>query len=763
MNTVRREELKSRWRGCQDLPSDAQHAYLSELSAHDPEMAGELTSLLRASEASGDFLERGFAPTLPKRLGVWQPIRELGRGGMGQVFHAVRAIDGFEQQAAVKTLRSDLASPGQARRFERERQILARLNHPNIARLLDGGADSEGLPFLAMEFVDGVAIDVWAEGKTLDAKLALFAEACRALDYAHRHLIVHCDLKPSNILVNRDGQVKVLDFGIARLLTPEGDLATAQHLTPQYASPEQLRNHPLSTGSDIYSLGVLLYKLLTGRLPYSATQTRTTDPVELARQICEARALSLGPGFPADLEAIVAKALAKEPADRYASAAAFAQDLERFRLGRSVEARPLPRTLEYWRWLKRHRWGSLAAAAALLALLATMGWALRERERAQRMLVQSREMSGSLIWEVEKALRHESPTEARRILLARTASYLNDLAGGESLDRELAIEVAESYRLLGNAMGEQKDDKSTAVYERGLALLEPWRDDPRARFTQARLLIDAGPKKNIDRALLLLDELARHPESLPRWRWAHASATAQERLGVFVVRSGDYQATAQLWTKGLLLARQSQSQHPGPEADSLVARLERRMGAISTQLSRLDEAVRHYAASSTLEENGYRQNPGSANATNLATSLSETAFALRALSRYSEAASPIDRSLQLRRKLYESDPSSEYYRFALSNILTMKGANLVALGHLAEAGPLLREAEAIASPMKDGGIQKAQVQLALATWLSKQPAGAAAGRAKAAEALRTVEALHGAGMLPAYKSSLLDNLRALAR
>lgn len=760
MNTVRRGELKARWRDLSELPPAEHGAYLESLRAQDSELANELLSLLEADEKSGDFLEKGFAPSLPQRFGSWRPVRQLGQGGMGQVYHAVRAVGDFEQQAAIKTLRADLLTPEAVRRFQRERRILATLDHPNIARLLDGGEDDPSQPYLAMEFVEGLSIDRWAEGRDTREKLELFSQVCAAVSYAHQHLVVHCDLKPSNILVNANGQIKLLDFGIARLISPDFETATAQHLTPHYASPEQLRNQALTTASDIYSLGVVLYKILTGELPYASATTKSTDPVELAKDICDSPPLQLGRGYPHDLGAIVSKALAKNPEDRYASAQAFARDIQNFLKGRSVEARPLPAWREAARVLARHRLTSAAAAAGLLALLLTTAWALKERDRAQRLLLESRQMSGSLIWEVERALKDESPTEARRILLTRTGEHLERLAQTGSMDRSLAVEVAESYRLLADAIRDRNNSDAKEYFAKASAILKPWRGQPAADFVHAKVQMDSRDTAQLEDALRTLGRLEHDTAEIPRPLWTQAASRAHENYGVNLVAQGKYDEVQKEWELALALARESQRLLPRSVAESQVSRMLRRMSAIHSQRKDYEAALRFNLDSIAFEEEAVRRKPGQSSSSNLSTSLSEAAFALRKLNRPTQALEYVDRAIALRRKLHEGDPQNEYFKFALSNSLSMRGSILQEMKRMAEAGPELVEATKIAATMHDEGLHHAQTLLALADWESVQPALKPQAVAHARQGLGYLDKLKAQGKLPAFKNNVYDALRA---
>ncbi|HXH06870.1 MAG TPA: serine/threonine-protein kinase, partial [Vicinamibacterales bacterium] len=350
------QQLKALWAEALALEPEARAAWLARLRAERGALAAELEAMLRSLEGAADFLERplvvfpaGDEPLAGHRAGPYRLVRELGTGGMGTVYLGERADETFRRTVAVKLVRGGPAPAWVADRFRQERQILADLDHPNIGRLLDGGTTDEGVPYFVMEYVDGRPIDVYAdeEGLGVEARLELFLAVCDAVSHAHAHRVVHRDLKPGNVFVTRAGHVKLLDFGIAKLLDGEGAAigsteTAARMLTPEYASPEHFRGEPIGPASDIYSLGVLLYRLLAGRGPYRAT---TGAPLELAREICEreperpslaareaaspaCRAFVAHP-LARDLDAIVLKALRKRPADRYASVEELAADLRR--------------------------------------------------------------------------------------------------------------------------------------------------------------------------------------------------------------------------------------------------------------------------------------------------------------------------------------------------------------------------------------------------------------------------------------------------
>ena len=392
-------------------------ALLDEACSGDPELRREVEALLARLDTASRFLdsppgaiaaalvaesresESGLAADsfTGRRIGAYRVDRELGRGGMSRVFLAERADGEFEQQVALKLLRPGLDSDLDLARLRAERQILASLNHPNIARLFDGGVTDEGLPYLVMEYIDGQPLDRYCEerGLTIRQRLEIFRTVAEATEYAHRNLVVHRDLKPSNILVTADGTVKLLDFGLAKLLEPDArtpmPTTRAGHgwMTPEYAAPEQISGTGVNTVTDVYQLGVVLYELLAGRLPFAhhrslyelQTAILGEEPAPPSAAVLRARAAgapndSGATGEPGDvararsralrgdLDAIVMKALHKEPDRRYPSAAALREDLSRHIEGRVVAARPDRAGYRLRKFVRRHRGGVVVAAAA---------------------------------------------------------------------------------------------------------------------------------------------------------------------------------------------------------------------------------------------------------------------------------------------------------------------------------------------------------------------------------------------------------------
>ncbi len=389
-------------------------ALLDAQCSGDPELRKEVEALLARLDTARRLLDSPPAnlaaavlreeregradagePYEGRRVGAYRLVREIGRGGMSRVFLADRADGQFQQRVAVKLLRPGLDSEIDLERFRAERQILASLSHPNIARLLDGGVTEDGRPYLAMEYVEGSAIDAYCTSHRLGLRdrIQLFIRVVEATQFAHRNLVVHRDLKPSNILVTEDGVVKLLDFGLAKLLerdaspmAPPTTRTGHRWMTPEYAAPEQVRGQTATTVTDVYQLGVVLYELLSGRLPF-AVESRSMHDLETAILDQDPAAPSIvaqSKALRGDLDAIVLMALRKEPDRRYASATALAEDLQRYLDGRPVLARTDARGYRLRKFVRRHRAGVAAGSLVAVALIGATGIALSQMREAQR-------------------------------------------------------------------------------------------------------------------------------------------------------------------------------------------------------------------------------------------------------------------------------------------------------------------------------------------------------------------------------------------
>jgi len=406
-------------------------------------------------------------------FGPYQCDSILGSGGMGTVYRAHRSDGQFTQQVAIKVLRGSLRSDWFRQRFLLEREILARLNHPGIARLFDGGATAGGEPYLVMELVEGESIDRYCRGLGVDARLRLILQVMDAVDYAHRALIVHRDLKPGNILVTAEGRVKLLDFGTSKLVNAEADVTAAPSLSPAYASPEQLQGRPVTTSSDVYSLGVVLYELLSGHSPFGANGS-------WALALWRATASPLIPqpsNVSAELWSILAKALEADPNARYQAPRDMAADIERYLDGHPVLARPAGFSYRAGKFVQRNRLAVAGAAALLIALAGGIGTTLWQARKAQRRFEDLRQYARYVVTDLHTGIqRLPGSTELQRESVERSLQYLDRLAAESTGDDPLTLEVADAYRRLANILGNPyrpnlgKRAEAQEIYRKALAL-----------------------------------------------------------------------------------------------------------------------------------------------------------------------------------------------------------------------------------------------------------------------------------------------------
>lgn len=613
------------------LPVRGQRRFLAYRCADDGAVRVELESLL-ASSAGASWLDgmvalrAADAQPAPgslaanTRLGVWRVECLLGRGGMGEVYRAGRAEGGFVQTAAVKLLRVDAGE--HAARFEAERSILAQLEHPNIARLLDGGIDAAGRAWMAMEYVAGKPLDAWCREHRcgVDARLALFDQVCAAVAYAHAHLVVHSDLKPANVLVTADGRVKLVDFGVAKLLALGAETNVTQTmpppLTPAHAAPEQLEGRAITTATDIYALGVLLYELLCGRRPWVECEGLLAGVVQrVARGEPVAPSVSAATDSPVpaarlrgDLDAIVMRCLRHKPADRYPGVVALRDDLQRRARHEPVLARRGARGYVLRRWIRRHRLGVAATSTVALALVVGLAATLWQARRAERQawrteLVKSLVLSAfregdplsrpgadarspaQLVADAVDAAGYrfrDEPLLRAEVLgdLGEVQASLGDPAGGRaSLEKALALRRSKGVRT---------DDLETAVLLRKLAvvllrgsgnhdLALSRANEAQAMLTRLRL----GESADMARAELisaLVLETRRERE-----RALQLTVGAQRKLEAALGRDDPETATA-VFRRGQVLDQLRRDEEAATALRDAVARMERATGPDSARL-----------------------------------------------------------------------------------------------------------------------------------------------------------------------------------
>lgn len=651
-------------------------ALLESLRQRDPALAREVTALVAAHFSNPAFLadpvgdeiveviaEHLDSALVGSRVGSWEIDALLHHGGMGTVYRAHRVEVDFQQIAALKVIRVGLGSPDRVRRFARERRLLARLEHPNIARLLDGGTTPDGLPYLVMEHVRGEPIDVWCarERPSLQRLLDVFARICSAVNFAHQNLVIHQDIKPSNILVEADGTPKLLDFGIAELESranaaweaedaPEADGQGGRILTPAYASPEQFRGVRPDTSADTYSLGVLLYRLLTGETPYPVNPRSTIEEAErLARETVpdapSARLDARGARMPrhvTDLDAIILRALRKNPEERYPSVLAFADDLVRYAEGEPVHARPPTLAYRATRFAGRNR-AALGAAAAIMALLVSgLSVSLWQAGVAERQ---------------RDVARAEASTAASAVTFLKTvlgsADPWRDTEPAESVDDVIRIAEAQVDTVLADepaarayvlaalgevAAGRGEVERADRLTGAAVAILEGFPAAENARtaeiyLTRALALQEDGRAREArDYAVEAVRRLDTRETDSPL-----ELADALNQLAAIEIELGDIAAAE----AGLRRAIDLRVNHGGRETLELAGVYNNLAVALATRSDRLDEAIEAYGEAARLVESLGASEP------RLATLFVNQANVLRMSGRFDEAEAMFERAIRL--------------------------------------------------------------------------------------------------------------------
>jgi len=460
------------------------------------------------------------------RFGPYRLIELLGKGGMGAVYHAERVDGELTQEVALKIVRASMLSESMLLRFRNERQILAKLEHPNIARLFDGGTSDDGLPYFVMEYIRGKSIIEYCVENNLGVRerLALFSTVCDAVQHAHGNLVIHRDLKPSNILVTREGIVKLLDFGIAKVLERDGGVEDqtktftgATLFTPDYCSPEQIQGEQVSTATDVYGLGCVLYELLTGKRPHNLT---TYSPSELVDAVCHREPAPLSSAGPAelrrtlrgDLETIVGRALRKDPRERYQLVALLRSDIDRYLAGHPISARSQTTLYRTRKFIQRHRLGVGAAAVATLLLVTTTIVAVNQAIQARNRFDQVRGIARTFMFDFYDELQKvPGTTKAKAMVISTASEYLQNLATSAGRDRGLLLELASSYERLALVEGGSNLDlnlraaalehRKKAVDIRSRLAAEAGQDDPRVLYLRVLLTDDLRNMRRLNEAL----------------------------------------------------------------------------------------------------------------------------------------------------------------------------------------------------------------------------------------------------------------------
>ena len=716
MTPERWQQIKKILDATEAQPPARRKLWLREACGGDDQLLAEVESLLAHEDELDGFIEEPVVAVVSRglgelealqsgeRVGPYRLVRLLGKGGMGVVYLATRAED-FEQRVALKLLNPGPAPPELIRRFESERQILARLDHRNIARLLDGGTSASGVPYFAMEVVEGLPLDRYCDERKLSIRerLALVLDICSALQLAHQSLVIHRDLKPGNILVGADGVPKLLDFGIAKLLQPDGAaaaLTTDQIFTLHYASPEQVKSEPIGTTSDVYSLGVVTYLLLTGQLPGNL---ESRGHFEMLRVICDedpepasvAAAKSGEPGngrgepkawraeLAGDLDAILAKALRKEPAHRYPSVDKLAEDIRSYLENRPVEARQGNTAYRLGKYVRRHRLALATAAAIALMAIAFTAAQVSQLRKTRKANERSEGVVSFLVELFNSAApdRRAGKETTVRQLLDRARANLEKGFEEDPLQRaQLSLRIGEVYWKLGDY------DEAKGLFEEAISIFRR-----------------EGEEEGADMASTI------------------------NNLGTVHYNLGNNAEAARLYRESIEIRRRL-----GAEED-LIKPLNN-LAAVLISSGELEEAEEVYREN--LSRRRASPNP---QAQNLATSLRNLAHVLIARGRPAEAEPLLREALAIREQLH--GPNSA----PVASVLSILASASRRQGRLEEAGQQLEKAIAISvAELGEEHLDTARVRFQLAK-LRLERGEAAAGCDLASASLRTLKAIRPAG------------------
>jgi len=688
MTPERWQQIKSVLSAALETDPAERSSYLDKACATDLSLRLEVENLLAIGEQSLTGLVNPITPAVSetldgvdtrigRRIGPYQLVEEIAIGGMGEVYRAFRADDQYKKEVAIKLVRAGQDSKFVIDRFKHERQVLASLDHPNIACLLDGGTTDDGIPYFVMELIEGHPLTAYCDEHKLatTARLRLFLQVCSAVQYAHQRLIIHRDLKPSNILVTADGTPKLLDFGIAKILDPaavgetrDATISMFRLLTPAYASPEQVKGEPITTASDVYSLGVLLYECLTGHSPYGAD---AQSPHEISRAVCEkepekpstvirrmerrkialseitsASVSALRDGTPerlsrrlrGDLDNIVLMALRKEPRRRYGSVEQFAGDIGRHLENLPVTAsRDTPPYLAS-KFVRRHKAGVAAAVIVAVSVLAGLGATLHEAHiahlnqlRAEKRFNDVRALANSLMFDVHDSIKTlAGATPARKLLVTKALQYMQSLSEDAAGDPSLQNELAAAYERVGDVQGNPH---------------------------YPNLGDTAGALASYRHALTLRESLAANSPT-PEAR--SNLAADYERMGIILEALKNCRSSLQYLGKEFAIAEELAKSSTDVQPKDRVAGTHFLMALCYSALQDPKNALAHYQASAAIRETIADKSPQVR--TYLAGTYGYMAPILWHMGDHNQAMALARRALEIMEELSDSDPANAYYR-----------------------------------------------------------------------------------------------------
>ena len=722
MTPTKWRRVKAIFDNALDLPTADRRAYLVDVPE---DLRHEVTSLLNAHIEAGHFIEIATGETnrpTGSQIGPYSIVQVIGEGGMGTVYQAVRADDLYRELVALKVIRVGAHDRLTRNKFDIERQILAHLDHPNIAKLLDGGVTDDGQPYFVMDFIAGTPIDEYCNQENLSTydRLQLFLTVCSAVQYAHQNLIVHRDLKPQNILVTPEGSARLLDFGIAKLIDPDDSASgkpdsIVQMLTPEYASPEQLQNRPVTTASDVYSLGVLLYLILTGQKPYKFP---SRAPLDVWKTICDTEPAyasttiltdkRLARTLQGDLDNILHMALRKEPVRRYASVEQFARDIQRHLNGRPVKARKDTAYYRASKFVTRHSTGVLAAALILVTLIGGILTTSYQARVAEGRFNDVRDLARVVLFDLHDAIEPlPGSTKARELLVENARKYLDKLASSRSeptLDRERA----QAYERIGDVLGlptQPNLGKTTEALE---------------AYRKALAIAQQNPAFSHDLARLY-NRLCRTEQSAGQYDNAIASCTkaielapdlSYQNLGEVYAAKGDWAKSKDVYQRAIA--------QPGQSAFPLaVAYL--RLATIQEQLKEFQDARNTAAKSVDAFEAILRQHPTDHKAKlNTTFALQRLGSILMALGDFPEALNAFQTALPIREAIRAADPADARAQINLANTHAAIGATLVKLHRPNEARTEFQKQQMLAEALTKTDAQQVDAQISLADALENR-------------------------------------------
>ena len=762
------QRVKAVLNGALELRPEQRGEFLDESCAGEGELRREVEDLLSFENAKGitagldvarwqaaSETETAEPPADPERVGAYLILRRLGEGGMGVVYLAARDDGAYQHEVAVKVLKGGSQAAALARRFRRERQVLAGLDHPNIARLIDGGTTEAGQPYYAMEYVAGVPVTEFARGHGLDlrGRLNLFRGICDAVSSAHRQLVIHGDIKPANILVSADGAPKLVDFGLARILQTPGTASTETPtlllLTPGYASPEQVRGERLTTATDIYSLGVVLYELLTGEGPYDGDRQ---SPMELCRAICDVepkrpstvlRRRGVESEMPftprqlrGELDHVVLKTLRKAPGERYASVDELRDDLDRYLGGFPVRAAHGSTLYRLRKFVARRRWG--VATGVLAAALGSVAvWTIWRAERvAQMRFNQVRQLAHAVVFDLHDSIAElPGSTAARKLLVERALEYLKNLEATSARNRDLQLELAQAYTKIGLVQAGKGEASlgdftgAVASYGHARAILHAVLRRSPGDEAASEALVEADTQEAGIREQrgesrqwselraetgAWLDELsARHPNDRAlrlRALWAEATTLDGEH---------DWPRARASYERLLALALEYHAAEPANDwAARMLTRTHSALAEVLHALNDVPAALQHHREALRINLDRLARAPGATQVKfDVSWNYSETGWLEHERHEDAAAVADFDRALDLLRSIVSADARNQLARVEVAKLEMAAAPALELSGDRQRAVAALRDATGILSAAleRDASNDDARMHLA-ETW-----------------------------------------------